>query len=108
MAGSEVPDVVAAGRRIVRRVLHSFEALRSDEPPYRSEWHFEVAVHEDDLDGGFVAEVTGMAGCYGQGDTAEAAIDDAVDAFAAVMKCRLAEQLEDDPIEPNEPVSVAL
>ncbi len=47
---------------------------------------FHVRVTADDLDGGFIAECLELSGCMSQGETYREALENLVDAIAAVIE----------------------
>ena len=68
--------------------------FRRQARPDVGELSFTIELTEDELDGGFVAEVLELPGCMSQGDTFDEAMSNIVDAIAEVLATRLAPQIE--------------
>lgn len=72
--------------RRFRRILRKFETERTEQA---STWTLTVRLAQDELDGGWVAEVLELPGCMSQGETKDEAIENVMTAFSEVMAVRV-------------------
>lgn len=57
-----------------------------------------LLLSEDELDGGFVAEVMGLPGCMSQGETQEEAVRNTLEAYHEILEDGLLAALEHRPL----------
>jgi predicted RNase H-like HicB family nuclease len=69
-----------------------------------------VVVERDTLDGGFVAHCPAVPGAVSQGETAEEALDNLIDAVQGVVAAKMEERFTADDFELSTPgtISIAL
>jgi predicted RNase H-like HicB family nuclease len=103
-----VPKPVIAFFATLRKILRKAEDRR---PPvqhsdvgvaHEGQWKLRVAVEEDPLDGGFIAEIVDVPGAVAQGETRDEAIANVFDAFKGILEVRL-ERACNAEIRPDDP-----
>lgn len=66
----------------------------TDEPHGQTRIKVTIEIARDELDGGYVSRVLEFPGCVSQGDTEQEALDNAVDALAAVIEARMTSHID--------------
>jgi predicted RNase H-like HicB family nuclease len=87
----------------LRRILLRFE---SDRDAGHATWTLTVLVQEDPLDGGWVAEVPELPGCFSQGETRDEALYNLSDAVAGIVSLRMEQQLSATPPDDSDGTEV--
>ena len=96
---SDMPDVVTRVFDRLRRSFHRFESSRSSSKHvHRATWNVTVRVEADELDGGFIAEITDLPGCIAHGVTKDEALRNLADVFAGIMAVVLEDQTHEIPV----------